>query len=181
MVHQSSRFVARKYAVACLHVFASRFKPDDVHNLMVMSDFLRENHRLVFFLGLPIISQERKNIFLHDLAKRFQLGHLIDPLLDLLLHDKRLFLLADILRLMSQLYREERGIIEFSIASYPRVSAIELEELKQFLARSTGCAIIYTDYEDKNLIAGIRMESTTYLWEYSIAQQLRTMQKRTMR
>lgn len=181
MVNQSLHLVARKYAQACLHVCAAHFEKDDLHNLVEMSDFLRENHRLVFFLGLPIISQERKKFFLYELAQRFQLNHLIDRLIHLLLHDKRLFLLADVLRLMSQLYREDRGILEFSISSYPRISANDLNELKQFLARSTGCAIIYTDHEDKNLIAGIRMESTTYLWEYSIAQQLRDVAKRTMR
>lgn len=181
MVDRSSQFVARKYATACLHVFASKFEQDDMRNLVVMSDFLRQNHRLVFFLGLPIISEERKSVFLHELAKRFYLGHLIDRLIELLLHDKRLFLLADILRLLSDLYAEKMNILDFTITSHPRISSADLDELKQFLARSTGCAIIYTDYEDKNLIAGIRMQSTTYVWENSIAQHLRTVRKRTMR
>lgn len=181
MVDRSSQFVARKYAVACLNIFGSRFGKDDMSNLLVMSDFLRENHSLVFFLGLPIIKEQRKSAFLHDLAKQFHLSHLIDQLLDLLLRDKRLFLLADILRLLSDLYAQKMNILNFSIKTYPRISHTDLEELKQFLARSTGCAIIYKDYEDKNLVAGIRMQSTTYLWENSIAQQLRAVRKRTTR
>jgi len=181
MVDQSSQFVARKYAMACLNVFESKFKSEDLANLVAMSDYLRLNHSAVFFLGLPIIAQEKKRDFMLALARRFSLEPLIGRLIELLLAHKRLFLLTTILKMLGQLYRERMHILEFSIASYPRISRTDLEEIKEFLAHRTGCAIIYTDYEDKNLIAGIRMKSTTYLWEFSLAQQLRNVAKQTMR
>lgn len=181
MVDQSSQFVARKYAVACLHIFSDKVKADDVRHLREMSAYLQMNHSTIFLLGMPVITMEKKRQFMLKLARRFSLEHVIGRLIELLMHDKRLFLLAEILKIMSLLYREQMHVLEFSIASYPKASHADLEEIKEFLAHLTGCAIIYTDYEDKNLIAGIRMESTTYLWEYSIAQQLRNVAKRTLR
>ncbi len=181
MVDRTIQFVARKYAVAYLNVFGSDFVPDDLGNLDALSDFLKEYHHVTYLLGLPVIPHQKKKEMLNALSREFHLTDRIDKLVDLLLHDKRLFLLGPILEFMARLYREKHHIIEFSITSYPCLSESDLNDLTQFLARSTGCAIIYTNNEDKNLIAGIRMESTTYLWEFSIAQQLRTLRIQTMR
>lgn len=180
MVNPSSYFVARKYAVAFLAVFGNKLRKDDMSKLEKFEDALRQKHTLLYLLGLPVIPDEKKKIILQQLTQQFELA-VFDRLIFLLLEHKRLFLLPVIVRLVGKLYRRANHIIKFKILSYPRVSKSDLKELTEFLAQGTGCAIIYTDDEDKNLIAGLRMESTTYLWEYSIAQQIRNVRKRTIR
>lgn len=181
MIDQSSQFVCRKYAQAMLNVFSKQFKSTDVDQMRNMSEYLRIHHSSILLLSMPVFSLKKKQQFMYEIAEHFSLDHLLKRLIDLLIHDKRIFLLADILKIMGQLYRERENVLEFSISSYPKISTHDLEVIKEFLANSTGCAIIYTDYEDKNLIAGIRMQSATYLWEFSIAQQLRNVRKLTLR
>jgi F0F1-type ATP synthase delta subunit len=63
----------------------------------------------------------------------------------------------------------------FSIKSAQALSNNQLDSVKKYLATKTGRSIIATTAVDKELIAGIRAQSSTFLLEYSLAQQLRAL------
>lgn len=73
-------------------------------------------------------------------------------------------------------FREKSHIVQFLITSSQPLSLIDKEKIHHFLTTNTH-AIVETSYAlDPSLIAGLRIQSTTYLWEKSIAQQLRAVQ-----
>ena len=63
-------------------------------------------------------------------------------------------------------------IARVKISSSHDITQQDLDAIERFLVNQTGLSIIYTYAIDKKLIAGIRLQSNTLLWECSINKQL---------
>lgn len=108
---------------------------------------------------------------------KFQLEGSFIRLVKLLATHKRIFLIHDVLKQLCEEYKLRNKITSFVISSSHDLKAEELSEITQFLVRLTNHEIM-SDYKiDKSLIAGIRLQSNTGIWEYSIRKQLAQMQQ----
>ncbi|MGB8366998.1 MAG: F0F1 ATP synthase subunit delta, partial [Candidatus Babeliales bacterium] len=96
----------------------------------------------------------------------------VQKLLELLLNDNRAFLICDVLYYVCLLYRQYKNITKFAMISSHLLSEEDKKIIKHFLMQMTEQDIMYTTKIDKKLIAGIRLQSDTLLWEYSIRQRL---------
>jgi F0F1-type ATP synthase delta subunit len=96
-------------------------------------------------------------------------------LIRVLLDENRGYLITAALRELVVLYQAAHNIMPCAITSSHPLSQEELDNVQQFLARQTGSDIIYTYSRDTSLIAGLRVQSKTILWEHSIRKQLREL------
>lgn len=167
--------IAKKYANAFLNVFIDQLSSQTMQQVCLLGDFLVRNHLLLSFLQWPVLSGEVKIKALQDLVHQFSLGKPFERLIILLADQKRLYLIADVLKHICSLHAERRNILHFTIESSHDLTTDECLVIAQFLANITGASIIYDYKVDKNLIAGIRLQSNTHLWQYSIRTQLDTM------
>lgn len=172
--------VARRYAKSFVNLFASKMNSEDLEKIRNVVDYMKEHKHMLFFFNIATIDDSIKKKQLLLLLERFAVRTLLDPLADTLLADKRVFLLPLILHEIIQAYKEYARIRIFTITSSHALSSSALDTIKNFLARLTGCAIIYTYHIDKKLIAGIRLADETGLWEYSIARQLKQVRQRSI-
>ncbi len=162
--------VAKRYAQAFTNIFLDTLSLKDYDNIWVASASI--NKQVLFFLRLPSLDYLVKKDALNTISKRFKLPLSVQKLLHVLLHDNRAFLICDVLRYVCSLYRQYKHISEFAIISSHPLTKDEIEVIKHFLAQMTRQDIMYTYKIDKELIAGIRLQSDTFLWEYSIRQRL---------
>lgn len=170
---QNQRIIAKKYARAFFNVFAGSLTDDEFLIICKAAEFFDNNKHLLFFLGWHSIVTSEKIKALRGTLEYFGLvGKPYDSLIALLARDKRTFLIKDVLDQICQLYQQHKNIGAFAITSSHELSAAELVCLEEYLAKHTGQAIMYSYSVDKNLIAGIRMQSDTALFEYSIRKQL---------
>ena len=176
MNEQDRNYLANKYAIAFLNVFMSELTPQSVTDINNAVNFLLENHRLLFLLQLPMISSKTKKQGIEILCQKLSLPTCITQLCNILIDARRLFLMSDIFPKIYTRYFKRVRILNFTFSSYPVIEPGSCEQLKEFLADKTGYDIMYTYKEDKKLIAGIRLQSDTYLWEHSLAQQLKRLQ-----
>ncbi len=109
------------------------------------------------------------------MIKQFGLPPIFDRLIHLLIQDRRVVLLADILHKLSALYRDRHGIGHVLITSSHILNNEQLSGIKRFLARKTGLDIIYTHRVDRKLIAGIRLQGDSFVWEYSVRKSLNNL------
>ncbi len=175
MKKNKESMIAKKYAQAFLGVFIDTLSLEDMRTMQAAQQFLARHKRALFFLTLPIIDRAVKRDSLISLVDKFGLPASIKKLIDLLLVHKRTFLLRDILGAIITEYQRRYGIVSCTITSSHSLSQRNVEMIKGFLAQETGCDIIYEYKVDNRLIAGIRVQSDTFLWEYSIAKQLHDM------
>ena len=169
--------LSRKYAKAFNNVFAARLSLSDIEHIAQATDYLESRRRTCFFLRLPVIDDDTKKQALILMCKRFSLPLAVENLIDLLLSHKRSYILPHVLTYIVELYKIRHKILNFTIASSHQLSEKTIETIQEFLAKQTGNTIMYIDKIDKKLIAGLRLESTTFLWEYSIRKHLRRIQQ----
>lgn len=177
MGQDASRELARRYAKAFNNVFAADLTLTDVENIAQAADYLALRRRTRFFLRLPVIDTLVKKQVLDLVCKRFSLPLSVEKVIDLLLLHKRSYLVHYVFSYLVELYYAYHAIEIFTITSSHQLPQASSEVIKNFLARKTGSTIIYTNKIDQKLIAGIRLESKLFLWEYSIRKHLRRMRQ----
>lgn len=164
--------LAKKYAAAFLNIYENQLSLDDYFALQQAVHFFDDNRQLLTYFKLPRILAEKKEA-LRKIQEAFNLPKVMDTLMELLLDHQRLFLIKYVFEALLILFRERNNIMTFSIISSHTLEKNQLQSIKDFLEKKTRNTILYNKEVDKKLIAGIRLQSTTYLWEYSIEQQLR--------
>ena len=66
--------------------------------------------------------------------------------------------------------------MEFSIQTAQEIDDKQLESIKRFLGHLVNKNIIGIPSIDTSLIAGLRLQSNEYMWEYSVRKQIKALQ-----
>ncbi|HEV2600850.1 MAG TPA: ATP synthase F1 subunit delta [Candidatus Babeliales bacterium] len=167
--------LARRYAKAFLNCFIDSMTIKDLQGFDLVRHCLEKNRSILFFLSLIHIDTEVKKQDMHDLFKQCNVMPEADQLVNVLLDSGRGALLSAVVKDISELYKQRKNIEFFSIATSHPVPTAQVAVIAQFLQRKLGSEIIYQHSIDPTLIAGMRLQSGTRLWEYSIAKQLNGM------
>lgn len=177
MIGFSYSAIAKKYAHAYLNCFGNQHTFEDFCSMWRASQFLSEHHSLLFYLSLSMISEKDKKRFIDLFFEKFHLFDSLKKLFYLLLKNKHIFLGADTLRDIYGLYKIKNKIADLQVTSGCDLSADQLDEIKHFFTRLSGENVVVRYSVDPSLIAGIRLQTETLLWEYSIAKQLRKLKQ----
>jgi ATP synthase F1 delta subunit len=171
--------IAKRYAQAFLNVFS--IVESDLEKIRQVIHFL-DTHKQVFsLLKVPLLdSAIKKRALIDCLIERFKLPDSFKALIGLLVHQKRSYLIAHVLHCIDTLFQEGKGIETFTLASPDRLQENQIKALQQFLATQTHHTIMCAPVQDASLIAGIRMQSSEHLWEYSVKKQLAAIKKHVM-
>lgn len=167
--------LARKYARAFLNVVGTTISGDDITHIEHIISFLKDHKQALFFLKLSYITNEVKRDALHALFAQVPHKEAFHKLIRILLDDNRGYLIYPVLEELVDIYDQMHHITSFTITSSHILSHQDLEEIRHFLTARIGGDIVYTYHQDPSLIAGIRLQSNTLLWEHSIRKQLRAL------
>lgn len=168
---------ARRYAKAFLNVWPEAI---DLKSLEKLTDFaytLQKERRRFFFLYLPHIEERIKDEQIEQFCKQMGLTWHFQRLVRVLLMDKRIFLLPEVIKNIGELYTLKHNILPVNIKSSIPLEKSEYDVLSQFLTRKTGALVQYRAAVERSLIAGIRIESDRILWEHSARKQLRLLMR----
>lgn len=167
--------VAQKYAKAFMAVFPKSFTLADIGKIETAQKFLQTHKQILLFLQLPQFDQERKKSMVADLIGHFSLPEHLSTIMLLLITHSRSFYIPAVLSCIAQLYKEQTNSVEFSIKSTQNLNEKQIESIKHFLRRMLGKNIISTTSINDSLIAGLRLQSSDYLWEYSIRKHIQSL------
>jgi len=170
----NSTLTTKKYAQAFLNVFMNKLTLETYKNLLRLSHALSEHKEIKTFLKLPHIATEKKEQFLTSLATIFELPACFNSLISLLISYKRAAFFPKILSYIIRIYKTKKEIADFQVKSTLPLNTKQLNYLTTFLAKKIDKTVVISQEIDPSLIAGIRAQSDHYLWEYSIAEKLRT-------
>lgn len=167
--------LAHKYARAFLNVYGEQLLDKDITALAALSSFLASHHEIMFYLETSIISSAKKNALLDELLKDISVKQSMQMLVGMLLKKMRTRILPHILHDIVTMYYRTKGTLLFTITSSHTLDQQQLAKISNFLAHQTNATISYRYSIDKKLIAGIRAQNETLLWEYSIRKQLKNI------
>lgn len=167
--------LAQKYAHAFINVFGSVISYDEVRYGGQAASYLYHHRRALFLLKISTLDDEVKRKGLRELCQKFKLPAAFETLIDLLLHDGRAYLFAAVLDVLVLTYRKVHAIAEFHVTSASVLKPDTRVFLEKFMNGKTTSTNFYTYDLNQSLIAGVRMQSDTLLWEYSIDKKLRAL------
>lgn len=168
--------IAKKYAQAFMSIFPKAYSFNDIKKIEIAQHFLQTHKRTLFFLQLPQFDQERRKSMVADLIDYFSLPHDLTHIILLLIEQNRSFYIPDVLLWITHLYKKQIDSIEFFIKTTQEINDEQIESIKQFLSYLTHKKIMTVPSIDTSLIAGLRLQSHEYLWEYSIRKHIKTLQ-----
>ncbi|BDC34170.1 hypothetical protein Noda2021_01280 [Candidatus Dependentiae bacterium Noda2021] len=169
--------LARRYAQAYYNINSEDLTLAICNNLQRAEHFLRNNRSLVAWLKVPVIPDAVKIASLQSLLiQKFEIAQSISSLITLLVEHKRSYLIGLVLKEIHDIFQERSGIHLFVVSSSHELSADGVSAIEQFLQRKRPGAVLAGHHIDKNLIAGIRMQSNSELWEYSVRKDLRAIE-----
>ena len=167
--------LARRYAQAYLNIFGQKYTHEHSMLIAPLMYYMRTHKEALFYLKLSCIKSSVKKNILSKMFAAYGLKDDFDTLLDVLIKHKRLFMLSEVLYCIAQLYKKRNNIIEWTVKSASLMQPEDLEIVYHFLEKKTGMHAEYTYKTDPTLLAGIRLQSNTYLWQHSIRRQLDAM------
>lgn len=169
--------IARNYAKAFLNYTDEAFSASHCQLLVKAVQELDNDGDCSALLKIPIIPNKIKRQELLHWYTLLALPGPIEKLLDVLIQHQRLFLFPLIMQELCNEYYERNNIVACSIRATVALSKEQVDIIHRFLEHKTGKTIQARVIEDKELIAGIRMQSNFFLWEYSLRQRLRALAK----
>ena len=146
----NEQIVARKYAKAFLNLYIKEISLEHYNAIKNIENFFRNHKTVLFFLSIPTISATEKEKNLYELLKKFDLT-LLKPLIKLLVTQKRIFLIDDVLTQILLLYKEIKNIMLFNIMSPHQLDKSDIKAIEEFLAEKTGKIITSEHRLDKKI------------------------------
>lgn len=169
--------LARRYAEAFLQVFSDNITVNDLDCFKQASIFLKQRPHGMFLMELSLVPEEAKHRSLDDFSKRFNLPHGCKKLCFLLIKRQRISLLSDIFNYIVVFKEQELRITHFDVSSSSELSDAQQEQIVAVLDNRVQGSINCTYRVDTSLVAGIRLQSASLLWEKSVKKRLRALQE----
>lgn len=165
--------LALRYAKAFLNTEqGASLSQQDFNAICRGGDFFKKNKQVMFLLRLSMVDQGTKEKVLKAIIKEMGLSEKFLALLRLIIEHKRSFLFAEIFNQLCKEYKKRNGIHFFSVSSSIELSDKQKEAVHKNLERAVGGSIFCSYTVHSSLIAGIRVQSSNLLWEYSIRRKL---------
>lgn len=165
--------VAKKYALAYLNLYMDELTDKMVDDLAKLKKFLYKNKNLYAYLSIPKLSLETKLSFIDRLCNAFHLAQGENRLLRLLIEQKRIDLLDATLKKIIEEYHIKKGVVLLNIYTSHEINEPQKVILNDFIHNLIKQKIEIKFFINKNLINGIRIKSSTLMWEHSVRKHIK--------
>lgn len=169
------RNISQKYAKAFMGIFPKAITLADVGKISSAQKFLQKHKESLLFLQLPGFNLETKKSMIADLIGHLALPEQLSAIMLLLIKHNRSFYIPDVLLCINQLYKKQTNSMIFSLKTAQPLNEKQTAVIKHFLEKSVHKNIIIEPSLDTSLIAGLRLQSSEYLWEYSVRKHLKAL------
>lgn len=164
--------VSKKYAQAYIKEYQDTLGIDEVKNFKVVIQFFRQHHNFLSIMSILVGKEDGFENLLHELQSHFLLPKSIKKLISVLVEHKKLHILAQVLQDIYCLYMLNNNLLEVTITTAEPLEEEQKQRFEEFFKKLSGKNIMSNVILDESLIAGIRMQSDLFLWEYSIKSRI---------
>jgi len=170
--------LAKKYAIAFLNIYIKECTANYIERIAFFADFVMKNRLFQATLNIPSLSKKKKDLMIELVAQKFHLPKSIKILSFLLLKEKRIDLLGEILKKILFIHKQHAHLHHFIITSSHELTPQEQTKVIAFIKKQSHNHITTSFIIDASLISGIRIEGNTFKWERSIVKQLRAIEQK---
>lgn len=176
-MNRQQLYLARRYADAFVRVNASALQEKDLELIEAAGKRLSQDRSWLMFFESSMLSSLDHKELCAAFMQHLQLPAMLSKLLLMLIKDKRMKLLSQILGLIVKRYDDLHNIERFVIESAVSLDTVEIEKISQALSQALNKKIIVQTRINASLIAGIAVTSSLHAYEYSPTRQLSLLQR----
>ena len=176
----SQSLVAKQYAKAYIREYIQELSLADIENMKSAVSFFRRHHNFMSLISVIAKMQDKKQDLIDEIFSHFSLHQTLKKLVEVLIRHKRLLYFAQVLQDICCLYGTFHGILEVTIQSATPLTESEILKFETFFQKLSGRRIVSSMQINESLIAGVRMQSELFLWEYSVAARLRKLSQKLL-
>ncbi len=125
----------------------------------------------------PAVPREAKEKLLTELLARYPVSETTANFLRVLLSHHRLRYFPEIRALFIRTLNERRGIVSAQVKTADPLTEVELEQLRQTLARVTGRTVTLEIRMDPELLGGLIVQVGSTVYDGSVRSQLEEVRK----
>lgn len=174
----SHKILARKYARAFLNLYFDALSDQHVAALTHLQETLNKNRGILCYLSLPGLTIQTQQEFLSRLCENFALPPFFLRLIVVLVERNNVELLPGVVLAIMKEFWRRKHIIHFVVHSSHALLADEQSAVVEFLTKKTGAAVVLAAFfVDESLICGIKMRSDGYIFEHSVARELKKFEQ----
>ena len=167
------RRFARPYARAIMDVAQTPEKAAALRDEMSQFEQIRKSSKdLQEMYANPGIDFDSKNKVTNAIAKRLGLSELAVRLLDVLIRNRRINDLGDIIAGLATMIREATGIVAAEVRSAGPLTSKEEEELRAMLERKVGAKVDVDLSVDPELIGGFVAKIGSEVYDASVSGKI---------
>jgi F-type H+-transporting ATPase subunit delta len=167
------RRFARPYARAAMEVAKSPENAAKLRDELATFEQVRKSSsELQLLYANPGIDHDSKNKITATIAKRLDLSELAVRLLDVLIQNRRINDLSDIIAGLATMIREATGTVAADVRAASKLSPKEEGELRAMLEKKTGAKIDLDVTIDPALIGGFVAKIGSEVYDASVAGKI---------
>lgn len=168
--------LAGRYATAVFELALERNALDDVgRDLATVRRMLDDSDDLRRLVRSPIIGRDAQGRAVTALAKKAEVGDLTVNLLGLLARNRRLFVLADLIRAFDSRLASHRGEVTAEVASAKALTDQQTEAIIASLKRATGRDVRLSTKVEPSLIGGLVVKVGSRMIDASLKAKLQSL------
>lgn len=168
--------VAGRYASALFEVAKEQGKLAAVEaDLNGFKQLLNESADLVRFVRSPVLTEEDQAKALKAILAKVGATDLTANFLQLLVKNRRLFAVSDMVRAFAALIAREKGQVSAEVASAHPLTPEQMAALKETLKASVGKDVVVNASVDPSLIGGLVVKMGSRMIDSSIRTKLNSL------
>lgn len=169
------QILANKYARAFFDLNSAKLTVRDIDNIFKIASFLDQNRNILVYIQLGLIDHESAKEIFKDLFSKFGLPGELNSLVKLLINDSRINLFSCVLSCLANLFFQENNILEATLESSHELDKTQVQTFVDFFSEKTGKKIRLKQQINKNLIAGVKLYSSTKAWQQNVKNQIKSI------
>jgi F-type H+-transporting ATPase subunit delta len=165
--------IAERYAAALFELADEAGSLDAVEaHLGQLAAAIADSADLRALIASPLYTREQQAAGLSAILNAMGVGAPTSNLVGLMAEKRRLFALPDVIRAYQRLLADKRGVVTADVQSAVRMSDVQVEQLRETLARATGRKVAMNIVIDEGLIGGLVVKVGSNMIDTSIRSRL---------
>lgn len=178
LTHLESREIAARYALAWFDLALDQNASDAVgDDLAVLAGLIQESPELARLIANPVIDVKQKQAAMAEILAQGNAHGLTVQLIDRLIINKRLEVLADIAASYEEKLLNQRGELAANVTTARPLSDAQVEAVSAALAQASGKAIRLRQKVDPAIIGGIIVRLGSKMLDHSLSGALSRLEQ----
>lgn len=172
--------VSKKYAQAYLQEYQNSLTLEQIQNFRLVIQFCRQHNNFLSVISVLVGRQPGFEALLDEMCYHFSLPSSMSKLIKILIEHNKVHMFAQIVQDIYCLYMVNHNIQEMTMITAEPLEEDQKQKFEEFFTKLSGKKIISTAMIDEGLIAGIRMQTDHFLWEYSIKSRMAQISRKLL-